>query len=335
MDALDVSAHELDIRPAAMQILRDLGHPAADVAAVYDVVYENVQAAERTSHLFRLANFHGGVVLGTGDPSELALGWATYGVGDQMSHYDVNASVPKTLIQFLVRWAIDTDQFGREVDEVLAVVLETQISPELLPRQDTDSDRPGADSESVVGPYERQDFFLCYVLRFGCSPSKVAYLAAHAWGDLRQSTWPDLIPDDRRNQYTLREIKHWLERVPRAFLPHQPVQALGDAERAESRLGFAVTAGRLARPQRRDRQHLAGRAARASARPRVALGAGASACCGQNRAGAGRGAEAQVRERDDLYSSATPVLRGTVRRASERPPGHLPVWRLYVAQSRR
>ena len=211
MDALDVSAHELDIRPASMQMLHDLGHPAADGAAVYDVVYENVQAGERASHLFRLANFHRAVVLGTGDLSELALGWATYGVGDQMSHYHVNASVPKTLIQFLLRWAIDTDQFGREVGEVLALVLETEISPELVPRQDPDSDRPGADSESVIGPYELQDFFLYYVLRFGYSPSKVAYLAAHAWGGRQQSTWPDLIPDERRNEYTLAEIKHWLE----------------------------------------------------------------------------------------------------------------------------
>ena len=93
-------------------MLRDLGHPAAEGAEQYDVTYENVQAGERTSHLFRLANYHGGLVLGTGDLSELALGWATYGVGDQMSHYHVNASVPKTLIQFMVRWAIDTDQFG-------------------------------------------------------------------------------------------------------------------------------------------------------------------------------------------------------------------------------
>ena len=144
---------------------------------MYDITYENVQAGERTSHLFRLANYHGGLVLGTGDLSELALGWATYGVGDQMSHYNVNASVPKTLIQFLLRWAIDTDQFGPEVDEVLTSVLETEISPELVPRQDADSDRPGADSESVVGPYEIQDFFLYYIVRFGYPPSKVAYLA--------------------------------------------------------------------------------------------------------------------------------------------------------------
>ena len=210
MRTLGVSASELDIRPAATQMLRDLGHPAADGEPVYDVTFENVQAGERTSHLFRLANHHGALVLGTGDLSELALGWATYGVGDQMSHYHVNASVPKTLIQFLLRWAIDTDQFGSDVDEVLASVLETEISPELVPRQETDSDKPGADSESVVGPYEIQDFFLYYVVRFGYTPSKVAYLAHHAWGDREAGRWPDLIPEDRRHQYTLIELKHWL-----------------------------------------------------------------------------------------------------------------------------
>jgi NAD+ synthase (glutamine-hydrolysing) len=210
MRALGVSASELDIRPAATQMLRDLRHPAADGEPVYDVTFENVQAGERTSHLFRLANHHGALVLGTGDLSELALGWATYGVGDQMSHYHVNASVPKTLIQFLLRWAIDTDQFGPDVDEVLTSVLETEISPELVPRQDPDSDRPGADSESVVGPYEIQDFFLYYTVRFGYSPSKVAYLAHHAWGDRSAGSWPDLIPLERRHEYTLGELKHWL-----------------------------------------------------------------------------------------------------------------------------
>ena len=135
-----MSASELDIRPSATQMLRDLGHPAADGAAEYDVTYENVQAGERTSHLFRLANYHGGLVLGTGDLSELALGWATYGVGDQMSHYHVNASVPKTLIQFMVRWAIDTDQFGDEVNQVLDSVLNTEISPELVPAGGEDGD---------------------------------------------------------------------------------------------------------------------------------------------------------------------------------------------------
>ena len=205
--ALGVSAQELDIRPAAMQMLRDIGHPAADGEPVYDVTYENVQAGERTSHLFRLANYHGGLVLGTGDLSELALGWATYGVGDQMSHYHVNASVPKTLIQFLVRWAIDTDQFGAGVDEVLDSVLNTEISPELVPASGDEIQG----SEKVVGPYELQDFFLYYILRFGFSPSKVAFLAQHAWSDRTAGSWPDLMPHERRREYSLAEIKHWLE----------------------------------------------------------------------------------------------------------------------------
>ena len=209
MEALGVSAHQLDIRASATQMLRDLDHPAARGEPDYDVTYENVQAGERTSHLFRLANYRGGLVLGTGDLSELALGWATYGVGDQMSHYHVNASVPKTLIQFLLRWAIDTDQFGAEVNEVLESVLDTEISPELVPSGGDD----GAElqgSEKVVGPYELQDFFLYYILRFGYSPSKVAFMAHHAWGDRERGTWPDLIPEDRRNEYPLTEIKHWL-----------------------------------------------------------------------------------------------------------------------------
>jgi NAD+ synthase (glutamine-hydrolysing) len=210
MDALGVSGSELDIRPAATQMLRDLGHPAADGEPQYDITYENVQAGERTSHLFRLANFHRALVVGTGDLSELALGWSTYGVGDQMSHYNVNASVPKTLIQFLLRWAIDTGQYSAAAGAVLQSVLETEISPELVPHQDPDADRPGADSESIVGPYELQDFFLYYVLRFGYRPSKVAFLAQHAWGDRERGRWPDLIPQERRNEYTLAEIKHWL-----------------------------------------------------------------------------------------------------------------------------
>jgi NAD+ synthase (glutamine-hydrolysing) len=210
METLGVSASELDIRPAATQMLGDLGHPAARGEPVYDITYENVQAGERTSHLFRLANFHGGLVVGTGDLSELALGWSTYGVGDQMSHYNVNASVPKTLIQFLLRWAIDTHQFSDEASEVLRSVLDTAISPELVPAQDPDSDRPGADSESVVGPYELQDFFLYWIVRFGYPPSKVAFLALRAWADRSSGSWPDLIPAERRNQYSLTDIKQWL-----------------------------------------------------------------------------------------------------------------------------
>jgi len=211
MESLGVSRAEIDIRPSASQMLRDLEHPAARGEAQYDVTYENVQAGERTSHLFRLANFHRALVLGTGDLSELALGWATYGVGDQMSHYNVNASVPKTLIQFLLRWAIDTEQFGEAAGEVLASVVDLEISPELIPSDDADRDSPGADTESVVGPYELQDFFLYYILRFGYRPSKVAFLARHAWGDRERGSWPDLIPQERRNEYSLAEIKHWLE----------------------------------------------------------------------------------------------------------------------------
>ena len=210
MEALEVSRSEIDIRPSARQMLADLDHPAARGEPAYDVTYENVQAGERTSHLFRLANHHRGIVLGTGDLSELALGWATYGVGDQMSHYNVNASVPKTLIQFLLRWAIDTDQFGPPASEVLGSVVELEISPELIPSDEPDRDVPGADTESVIGPYELQDFFLYYVLRFGYRPSKVAYLARHAWGERNRGSWPDLIPQARRNEYTLAEIKHWL-----------------------------------------------------------------------------------------------------------------------------
>jgi NAD+ synthase (glutamine-hydrolysing) len=215
MDALGVSAHELDIRPSATQMLKDLDHPAARGEPHYDVTFENVQAGERTSHLFRLANYNGALVLGTGDLSELALGWSTYGVGDQMSHYNVNASVPKTLIQFLIRWAIDTDQFGEAAGEVLRSVLSTEISPELIPSDDPD--KPGQNSESVVGPYELQDFFLYYTLRFGYRPSKVAFLAHHAWHDRALGPWPDLIPPERRNEYTLAQIKRWLEVFLRRF----------------------------------------------------------------------------------------------------------------------
>jgi NAD+ synthase (glutamine-hydrolysing) len=211
MEALGVSSHEIDIRPAAQQMLGDIGHPAAGGAAEYDITYENVQAGERTSHLFRLANLHGALVLGTGDLSELALGWATYGVGDQMSHYNVNASVPKSLIQFMIRWAIDTRQFSDEASAVLGSILETKISPELVPTSEPEGDEPEQDSEQAVGPYELQDFFLYYVLRFGYRPSKVAFLAHHAWGDRERGQWPDLLPPQRRNQYSLEEITRWLE----------------------------------------------------------------------------------------------------------------------------
>ncbi|MDE3129558.1 MAG: NAD(+) synthase, partial [Acidobacteriota bacterium] len=211
MRALGVTANELDIRPAAERMLESLGHPAASGEPVYDITYENVQAGERSSHLFRLANFHGALVLGTGDLSELALGWSTYGVGDQMSHYNVNASVPKTLIQFLLRWAVETDEFGPEAGRVLSAVLDTAISPELIPADaDTGAEAPHQNSEHTVGPYELQDFFLYHVLRFGNRPSKVAWLAHEAWGERDSGSWPDLIPPARRNQYSLEQIERWL-----------------------------------------------------------------------------------------------------------------------------
>jgi NAD+ synthase (glutamine-hydrolysing) len=239
MEALGVSAHEIDIRPSAQQMLGDLGHPASQGEHVYDITYENVQAGERTSHLFRLANYHGGLVLGTGDLSELALGWSTYGVGDQMSHYNVNASVPKSLIQFMIRWAIDTRQFSDDASQVLSSILETKISPELVPTSDPEGDEPEQDSEQAVGPYELQDFFLYYILRFGYSPPKVAYLAHHVWGDRTQGPWPDLVPEQRRNEYSLKEIKHWLEvfverffhtsQFKRSALPNGPKVGSGGA----------------------------------------------------------------------------------------------------------
>ena len=217
MEALGVTAGEIDIRPSSEQMLRDIGHPAATGDAQYDVTYENVQAGERTSHLFRLANHHDAIVVGTGDLSELALGWATYGVGDQMSHYAVNASVPKTLIRFVIRWVADTGQFGEDAGDVLRSVLDTAISPELVPGDDGSSDAPAQESESVVGPFELADFFLYWTLRFGYRPSKVAFLAHHAWSDRERGPWPDLIPEESRSEYSLEDIRHWLESFLQRF----------------------------------------------------------------------------------------------------------------------
>jgi len=211
MAALGVEAHEIDIRPSARQMLADIGHPYAQGEPLYDVTFENVQAGERTSHLFRLANHYGGIVLGTGDLSELALGWATYGVGDHMSHYNVNSSVPKTLIQYLIRWVASRDLFGPETSAVLDAILETEISPELVPDATGNNDRPSQSTEAKIGPYELQDFNLYYVSRFGFRPSKVAFMSYHAWSSMREGDWPHLLPDAKRHEYTLAEIKRWLE----------------------------------------------------------------------------------------------------------------------------
>jgi len=208
MRTLGISAAEIDIRPAAERMLEAIGHPFAKGEPVHDITFENVQAGERTSHLFRLANQHEALVLGTGDLSELALGFTTYGVGDHMSHYNVNASVPKTLIRHLIRWQIATQQFDTATLALLTRIVATPISPELVPGK---GPGPGQSSEALVGPYDLQDFNLYYVSRFGYRPSKVAFLAQAAWGDSRRGDWPDTVPDNERRAYDLAAIRHWLE----------------------------------------------------------------------------------------------------------------------------
>jgi NAD+ synthase (glutamine-hydrolysing) len=197
MRATGATAEEIDIKPSCLQMLKDLRHPFAKGRKVYDVTFENVQAGERTSHLFRLANYHGGMVVGTGDLSELALGWSTYGVGDHMSHYNVNASVPKTLVQYLVGWVAESGEVSADVKRALRRVLDTEITPELVPGKQA--------SEATVGPYELQDFNLYYILRFGYAPAKVAFLAWHAW----------------RGKYRLPEIRKWLGVFLKRFFQNQ------------------------------------------------------------------------------------------------------------------
>lgn len=209
MEAIGCTAREIDIRPSCLQMLQDIGHPFYDGQPVYDITFENVQAGERTSHLFRLANFHNAIVAGTGDLSELALGWCTYGVGDHMSHYNVNASVPKTLIKHLVHWVAGTGVLGPGGSAVLRDIVATEVSPELVPQDaGVQGTEPAQKTEDTIGPYELQDFHLYYVLRYGFSPSKVAFLAQAAWGDRDKGAWPDDLP--AHNQYTLGEIKKHL-----------------------------------------------------------------------------------------------------------------------------
>ncbi|MCT7660430.1 NAD(+) synthase [Mycobacterium deserti] len=213
-DALGVTFETIDIKSTAELMLKEIDHPFSRGEKVYDVTFENVQAGLRTDYLFRLANQRGGIVLGTGDLSELALGWSTYGVGDQMSHYNVNGGVPKTLIQHLIRWVISSKQFDDTVNEVLQDVLNTEISPELVPAGE---DEEIQSSEGKVGPYVLQDFSLFQVLRFGFRPSKVAFLAWHAWSDPESGDWPSGIPEDKRPHYSLKEIRHWLQVFAQRF----------------------------------------------------------------------------------------------------------------------
>ena len=223
MESLGVTWEELDIRPAATQLLRDLGHPVGRGEEVYDVTFENVQAGLRTDFLFRAANQRGGIVLGTGDLSELALGWCTYGVGDQMSHYGVNAGVPKTLMQHLIRWVVSSGQLEAAdakggVNDVLTAILTQEISPELIPA------KPGEKMQSTedsIGPYALHDFTLFHVLRRGYRPSKIAFLALHAWQDESSGEWPAGYPEADHTAYDLATIKRWEQVFFKRFFANQ------------------------------------------------------------------------------------------------------------------
>jgi NAD+ synthase (glutamine-hydrolysing) len=208
MQSLGVTAAELDIKPAAKQMLADIGHPYSTGKSVYDITFENVQAGLRTDYLFRLANHLGGIVIGTGDLSELALGWCTYGVGDQMAHYNVNSGVPKTLIQHLIRWIIGTKRFADDVLQTLDAILATEISPELVPVAEGEIPQS---TEAKIGPYALQDFTLFHILRYGFTPSKIAFMALHAWEDAARGEWPPHFHADRRVAYDLKQIRHWME----------------------------------------------------------------------------------------------------------------------------
>jgi NAD+ synthase (glutamine-hydrolysing) len=234
--ALGVTFAEIDITQTAKLMLKEIDHPFSRGEKVYDVTFENVQAGLRTDYLFRLANQRGGIVLGTGDLSELGLGWSTYGVGDQMSHYNVNGGVPKTLVQHLIRWVIGSGQFESEVTDVLQSVLSTEITPELVPSGEEEELQS---SEAKVGPFALQDFSLFHVLRLGFRPSKIAFLAWHAWSDPEQGNWPPGFPEDKRPAYSLKEIRHWLgvfvqrfysfSQFKRSALPNGPKVSHGGA----------------------------------------------------------------------------------------------------------
>ena len=227
---LGCTFEELDIRATATQMLTEMGHPYGEYARtgalpdgaserdLYDVTFENVQAGLRTDFLFRIANHRGGIVLGTGDLSELALGWCTFGVGDQMAHYGVNAGIPKTLIQHLIRWVVAEELFDDAVGRTLLSILDTEISPELVP-----AGAGGAiqSTQAKIGPYALQDFTLWHVLRRGSRPSRIAFLAHKAWSDVAAGDWPEGLPQAERVAYRLPEIRHWLELFHRRFFTNQ------------------------------------------------------------------------------------------------------------------
>lgn len=197
MEQLGVSIHEIPIRDMATQHLNDIGHDINN----HDITYENAQARIRTLVLMNLANKYNGLVVGTGDMSELALGWATY-CGDHMSMYGVNAGVPKTLVRYMVRHAAE-NLFSDHLREILLDVIDTPVSPELLP---TDEDGNIAQiTEDKVGPYELHDFFMYYYLRYGFTREKIAYMASLAFD----------------GQYTEEVINQWLSVFMRRFFTQQ------------------------------------------------------------------------------------------------------------------
>ena len=206
MQALGVTCHEISIVPACIQHFKDIGHDPDE----HDATYENTQARERTQILMDIANKYGGIVVGTGDLSELALGWATYN-GDHMSMYGVNADIPKTLVRSLVQWAAEncfkgteaTD--GRSVREILLDIADTPISPELLPADENGEIRQV--TEDLVGPYELHDFFLYHFVRFGYSPEKIYFLARKAFSF--------------ETGYDGQTIKKWLNIFIRRFFSQQ------------------------------------------------------------------------------------------------------------------
>ena len=214
MRHLQITSEEIDIRPLALEMFGALNHPFAAGRPVHDVTFENVQAGLRTDILFRAANQREGLVVGTGNMSELALGWATYGVGDHMSHYSVNAAVPKTLIQHLIRWVVSTEQFEGAANDTLLDILRTTISPELVPAS---SSGELQNTEARIGPYDLHDFAIFYLTRFGLRPSKIAFLAYHAWRDASLGLWPCGLPEQQRHAYQIGEIRHWLEIFLRRF----------------------------------------------------------------------------------------------------------------------
>ena len=198
MEALGVQIREISIQKAALQHFEDIGH---DVS-IHDVTYENTQARERTQILMDIANKENGLVVGTGDLSELALGWATYN-GDHMSMYGVNAGVPKTLVRILVQWVAQYGSLSQVAKDILSDVLDTPVSPELLPPDEKGN--INQKTEEIVGPYQLHDFFLYYVVRFGFSPSKILFLAEQAFA----------------GEYDKATLLKWLKNFYRRFFSQQ------------------------------------------------------------------------------------------------------------------